>query len=201
MRQAKPKITEAQLQDARDELLTLEKLSLTELKDLWIQNADHDYGSLYLEQEVLPYKWEDPLYMKMIHRFRNCQRRIAQFFHQIDINNQQRLLSRYLPEAYRRDRDAAVEMVTFMAWLSNMLGRHDVKDLNVDLWDSKPIEWFFQLAILDQKKFIERYNREEVRAYNSMIDSRSLMNYDNYLAFIKEQQTDALTLSDDDESL
>lgn len=199
MRRVKAEITYATLQDAKLELLAFEKISLADIKSLWIKNGEHDYDNAYLEQEKLPYNWDDPLYMKMVHRFRNCRRHIAQFFHQIDPNNQSRLLQRHLPECYRRDIQMAIEVVTFMAWLSNMLGRIDVTNLNVELWEATPIAWFFHLPTEEQQTFIDRYNKDEIRAYNEIVMDDLGMSSSEMTTFLQSQLTDLQSINVEDD--
>jgi hypothetical protein len=181
---AKQRLILGEFAEARLELLEFEKTTLLQIKSIWKDKNDVDYDEAYLEQETLPYKWQDPLYVKMIHRYRNCHRRIAQFYHQIDPHNQWLLLARLLPVCMGRTK-AAGEMVSFLAWTSNMLGYYDIQKLLsgdeadakiqgelLQNWRHAPIAFFFGLSAEAQETLLARYNREEIDLWNEHIASK-----------------------------
>ncbi len=157
--------------------LEFEKVGIFDIKRIWLKDSAVDYDDAYVLQEELPYKWQDPLYMKMIHRFRNCNKRIAQFWHQIDVGNQCLLISHTLTPAInrvhgaRRNYEELRSHVEFFAWISNMLGTYEIKE-NVDLWRTTPIQWYFECDAETQKELVERFNSGEIIAYNRFVTDR-----------------------------
>lgn len=220
----RPRTTISQecLDAAKVELLAMEKITVNKIKEIWIKRIpgsskdkqgkligepDVEYDEAYINQKDLPYQFDDPLYMKMIHRFRNCNYRIAQFFHQIDPGNQRLLLISCIPECYRRDSGLACEMVTFMAWLSNMLGKADLMftgrefswtevelEQQIAKWQTTPIKWFFDLAPAVQKQILERYIEVEIHDRNVY----QLNTIQKAMSFFKEQITDLESMNIED---
>lgn len=177
---AKPRISLDEILSNKDEFLEFEQISTLEIVALWKKPGDVEYDEVYLAQKDLPYRWEDPLYMKMIHRFRNCANRIAVFFHQIDPGNQHLLLRQYLSLFYVKNPSLAMESVDFMAWISNMLGIYEIKTILdedgrpanrqfdlVELWRVKPISFFYSLSHASQTALCRRYNRDCIDSYNN----------------------------------
>lgn len=167
----KEKLSIDNLELSRKEFLNLEEISVSDLKKIWFSQKDVDYSIEYLTQKDLPYQWEDPLYMKMVHRFRNCNDRIAVFYHQIDPSNQMLLRNRYC----KSDGKSFHEMLEFFAWISNMIGEYEIKDMiegnpdvSVNLWKLQPIKFFYKLDESQKNDLIERYNNEEIVAYNDL---------------------------------
>lgn len=170
--------------------LSLSLITLEEIKAIWRRADDKDpYENLGAICSA-NYNWEDPLYVKMIHRFNNCNRRIAQFYHQVDPNNQRRLLTVREWDTHQRLAKAG-DMMTFFAWLSNMLSIIDIIKLEgltyqngvnyrdpdvsiyVSLWDRNPIVFFYTvLSVQQQRGLIDKYNDVEVKAYNQMCLNR-----------------------------
>lgn len=176
-----------------DAYLKFEKTNIFDIKRIWQQSDDTDYDEAYLSNEILPYKWEDPLYMKMIHRFRNCRSRIAVMCHQIDLGNQRLLiLHQLLPfitsiqhssnpslglkqseskEILRNvtNIESLRTNVEFFAWLSNMLGAHEIKPDELQSWNLTPITWFYKLSLPEKTSLVERFNKDEIDAYNNYV--------------------------------
>lgn len=99
------------------------------IRDIWIKKGDHVYPDSYIAiGETIPYKYEDPLYMKFVHRFVNCQYRPAQFYHQIDAAAQYVFLGKTTLNTVHPFFTRHC-MVDFFAWISNMLGSYDVEEI------------------------------------------------------------------------
>lgn len=161
------KITREALFMSKELLLHYENSTVKTIKDAWKEKNDKDYPEEYLTQEVLPYQWQDPLYMKMVHRFRNCRCRVAQFYHQIDPSNQRRFLFfRHLHNQTKPE--VTHHLLVFMAWITNMKGSFDIEELCehntylVSLWEKKPISFFYSLSNEQQAILVEEYNAAEV---------------------------------------
>lgn len=182
MSEMKPTLLLEYFYEDAAELDFFEETSIDDIKAIWLRQGDVDYDDDYLNQKELPYKWEDPLYMKMVHRFRNCNRRIAQFYHQIDPHNQELLLMKRFARVYLHNRGIAKEMISFLAWTSNMIGAHEVlkpletsatditeieRERRLHYWRTRPISFFMTLPQEIAAKWLDRYNREEVDTYNS----------------------------------
>lgn len=165
-----------------DAYLKFEKTNIFDIKRIWRQFSDVDYDETYLSNEILPYKWEDPLYMKMIHRFRNCRSRIAVMCHQIDLGNQRLLVllqllpfigviqkasSESKPMKIRTDIETLRTNVEFFAWISNMLGAHEIKPEELQSWNLTPISWFYKLSLPEKTSLVDRFNKDEIDAYNN----------------------------------
>lgn len=156
----------------KDDLLRVEAVTPVDILVLWARGGDEIYDNDYILQKDLPYKWEDPLYMKMIHRLRNCGHLAAQFYHQIDPCNQS-----LFRQIFMKKESGSMEahgMLEFMAWTSNMLGEFDIREMRdddsfVEKWKKTPIAFFFDLDSAEQKRLVDRYNTEEIDAYNKMI--------------------------------
>jgi hypothetical protein len=156
--------------------LEFEKTGILDIKRIWkkVSAFDVDYDDAYVLQDELPYKWDDPLYMKMVHRFRNCNKRIAQFWHQIDVGNQCILIrATLIPATTRvggilRDYNELCSNVEFFAWISNMLGAYEIKQ-NLDMWKTTPIQWYFELDETTQRELVHRFNSGEIATHNSFL--------------------------------
>lgn len=160
-------VVREKLLELRELLLEYEQTNLANIRSIWMQKGEKCYSDDYLGQEDLPYYCDDPLYMKMIHRFRNCEWRIAQFYHQIDPDNQRQfLMSRSLLHTNLETLHNALE---FFAWISNMKGVTQIANLYngdekmVTRWDRKPISFFFELDEGTQAKLLIEYNDVEVK--------------------------------------
>jgi len=164
--------------------ISLSLIALEEIRDTWVLPAETGEPVRNLEL-IQPdnYQWNDPLYVKMIHRFNNCNRRVAQFYHQIDPGNQRILLARrkWNSPIYGSNCMEA-EMMSFFAWLSNMLSSIDVIRLEgiqyeagaktscfTELWIKNPIVWFYSVLDSNQQQgLLDKYNRTEIAAWNRM---------------------------------
>ncbi len=174
----------------------IEYISLENIKKIWIKDDDVEYSEEYLQQKNLPYKWEDPLYMKMVHRFRNCNYKIAQFMHQIDpglfllgskilffneffsCEGNQLLVMAELIYIFNIDLDirSGLNIMEFFAWISNMKGAYDIlllKEKNdddatfLDLWQAKPIDFFYRLPRDRQLLLLDEFNQKERTPFGS----------------------------------
>lgn len=155
----------------KDSLMRFELTSINDIKKLWAgeRKNELDYPEKYINQDDLPYIGTDPLYMKMIHRFRNCNNRIAQFYHQIDPNNQRKLLAFGFNAHRDYDPKRLHQMVTFLAWITNMLGRYEIQPDKVEAWERIPITYFYMLTMQEQIELLDRYNKREIRAMNEIM--------------------------------
>lgn len=150
-------------------LLHLALLCENDIKNLWIQNIDEDVENL----QTLVYRYDAPLYQKMIWRFRNCKNNPCVFFIQIDPSNQNYLIQKYFGYSSRYYNNK--QLLEFFAWIKNMLGEYDLRDLDksgqlINLWkNNNEIDFFFMANILVQNNLISRYNRECVDRYNEII--------------------------------
>jgi hypothetical protein len=158
-------------------LLAIEQITDCDIRDMYREPGDEEYTDAYITQETLPYKSLDPLYMKMLHRFRNCNRRLAMFRHQLTPGCQQSLSMRFLTLKNTTNREYHHHMLEFLAWTSNMLGRYHIEMLfegctddviaaEVTLWNTKPIEFFLSLNPIVQAGLITQYNEQEIIPMN-----------------------------------
>ncbi len=157
----------------------LNDLTVEDIKKIWKIPGDDDMDVSNIKSE--DYSFRHPLYVKMVHRYNNCEKKIAVFWNQIDPNNQSILLS-YVGLHGRYASNEFV-MTEFFAWISNILGMYDIVNLEglpgiktvddhknskyVIEWNKNPINFFYH--ILDERRqliLIERYNITCVRAYN-----------------------------------
>jgi len=162
MFQQREPIVLADLLEHKAAFLKFEQTSLLDIKQIWKQAGEVDHDAAYLTQKKLPYDHRDPLYMKMVHRYRNCGRRPAVFCIGIDIGNQHQFLSKQLGI---RNRQVSV-WVDFFAWLSNMIGAYQIEPHFVELWRQLPLVYFYLSEPAQQQQFIDDYNEKEVKAYN-----------------------------------
>lgn len=101
----------------KDKLLKMSQISEPDIRDIWIVKNDIKVGNSNLKDIV--YKWDIPLYQKMIFRFRNCQGCIARFWNQVDPCNRQKLLT------YYKIYDKSNDMMEFFAWIKNHIRTYD----------------------------------------------------------------------------
>jgi len=162
------------------------------MKDIWKMNGDVDYDREYLSSANLPYKQNDPLYMKMIHRYRTCNFRPAQFYYQIDPTNQFKFIRARFDnisnDSKQLNGHLRHHIITFLAWISNMKGPYDIRDLVTRhkieetlgvvgwtlLWNTTPITFFFKLSESAQEELIQEYNTKEMIFDNNPISTSLL---------------------------
>jgi hypothetical protein len=166
-------LTRRDILERSEALLSLENTSVSDIKNIWTKPGESSYTPQYLEQEDLPYYYDLPLSMKMVHRYRNCLCRPAQFYHQIDINNQLIFLN-YRFVGKSEDRVLRHDIITFMAWMTNMKGRHDIFTLvndeeMVNVWYRKPISFFLHLSEEHQNRLLEEYDATRTDAYEEVL--------------------------------
>ena len=171
-------VTLAGLQERQAIYYKLEALTVKDIELTWRNPTDTTERTLeWLDQPNLPYDWRDPICMKMVHRFRNCGKRIAQFYHQIDPGNQQLLLHLHvltdndclvsmLMVRGDRQKDRLHREMTFFAWTSNMLGVGSIGELleqfpqqavTVDDWKVAPILFFYSLSLPARQHVLSLY--------------------------------------------
>lgn len=115
----------------------------------------------------LIYRYDAPLYQKMIFRFRQCDKSPFRFWNQLDPSNRNAFL-RYF-NFYSENK---IEITEFFAWLKNGLGIGDFHELygtqnneytpgelpGYKLWLENEIVFFFGIDEEKQQQLINKYN-------------------------------------------
>jgi hypothetical protein len=171
------KISIEALQRSKSTFIALSKITCEDIKTIWFESGDVDYDVSNIKAENRFTDPVFPLYMKMVYRFCNCNKRAAQFCHQIDINNQHLFLNHI---TRHRVYDSNIHTMTdFFAWLSNMKGPYHILQLEgveqseskyLARWNADPITWFYDdLDVVKQQQLIDEYNEKEIVAYNDIM--------------------------------
>lgn len=147
-----------QINSKKTELLHFAAMSECDIKAVWKNPTDIDIDDC----SNIPYRFDLPLYAKMILRFqRECARSPNRLHRQIDPCNQQRLLATY-------DLSGQKNIIDFFAWLDDNQGAYHMAELEgpcVDIdtseyvakWRESSIKFFFWLDESKQNKLIRRY--------------------------------------------
>ena len=138
-----------------------------DIRDLWYLHKDE-----YLDDfSQLVYKWDAPLYQKMIFRFRNGNNKATTLYMGCDPCNKQKLMFNY--ELYESDIN---EIIYFFGWLTNSLNKYEINEiLSLNDKDSlskneallrNDIVFFFSLSNEQRNLLINKYNIECVDKFN-----------------------------------
>lgn len=116
--------------------------------------------------EDLPYDFDFPLSMRMVRKYHSCKGRPAQFYFQLDPENQKTFAAFRLP--CPGDWEMKHKMLNFFAWLTNTWVEDEIRILTfndqrmVEIWKKRPITFFLQLQRSLQKQLIEDYNSKHL---------------------------------------
>ena len=190
-------ITLVAIEKFKSKLIKFSKMTEEDIMAIWIEPSNGEDVTIDLSK--IEYKWDIPLYQKMIFRYRNCQHSAPRFVHQLTPGNQNQVLHYFdltmdisqlaeyilnkegpFHSLYSRD------LIEFFAWIANGLGSYDIvmlefNDFNDELlenssfvnnWTSNQIEFFFELGLEQQERLLTRYNRECVDSYNDLISNK-----------------------------
>ena len=151
----------------KEGLIALSLLTVEDIQKLWTESDDNR---------------GEPVFVKMTNRFNNCNRRIAQFYHQLDPHNKRLLVSsRVCDWKIDLSMNEFGEMIEFFAWMSNMLSFVDILKMErieyrrgvdyqdpknsswVGLWSRNPIILFYSILSAENcKQLVARYNKTEI---------------------------------------
>lgn len=165
------------ISEHRAELLKFEATSTLDIQEIWIDDGvDPRRTQTELDDPKLPYDWRDPLYMKMVHRYRNCGKKAAVFCHQLDPHNQ--AVFRDARCWFPGPEFPRICLVEFLAWVSNMLSYPEIlrvihmepreqkddfsDDAAIELWKTRPIAFILELTARQQLVFLEIFNAAEL---------------------------------------
>lgn len=163
-------LTTEQLEKHKDEFLKLSNITEADIRDIYIKPEEK-----FIHNQDLPnivYHFSEPLYIKMIFRFRNTtfgnpsrKPSIASFHRQVDPHNQHLLQLKYF-----KDIRIIYQLLEFFAWISSSLGLHDIILLSNDVmaddtnyineWYNNVIQFYFNLPPNIKLKLITQYNEE-----------------------------------------
>ena len=143
-------------------LLKFSDLSEQDIKHFWMGDNDKDI----IDLKKLIYRYDAPIYQKMIWRFRNCNKSPSSFWNQIDPVQQNNLAFRY--DIYFDNK----ELLYFLSWIKNGLCYTDIHNLDMtdnlyNVWQLNEIKFFFMLNNALQEDFIKRYNTECIDTFNN----------------------------------
>lgn len=169
----------------------LASMKYADIRDLWISDGEPWYSTA--ESAVAKaYDFNEPLYVKMTRRFLNeSSSRPAVFYRQVDPDNQAKIFRRFefrdTSKEYQSGTASNVchEIIEFLAWISNMLGKHDILQIAESLygsatkehnerffeyWQKKPIKWFLNLLTdVEQQSLFDKYNKTCLDAWNNYV--------------------------------
>lgn len=175
------RVTLEWINEHRTELDKMSKMTEFDIQNMWIQDGENrlsDFGHLQ-------YRWDAPLFQKMIFRYWNAKKSPSRLATQIDSGNRQRMLT-YFGIFDLNEND----LVEFFAWLKNGLGVYDLYELHgglpstdavkdtvlFKLWNINEIVFFFGINKTLQTILMTRYNKECVDSYNAMIKNDFAVN-------------------------
>jgi hypothetical protein len=150
----------------------MSKMSEQDVIKMWGGPDDFDL-------EKIQYRWDAPLYEKMLWRFRQNNGSPFAFCHSCDPSNMLRPLDYY--NIYNnRNKD----LIEFFAWIKNGMGIidfYDLFDANMTMkhdqiteifpyknWKVNEIVFFLNLTVPIQEKIIDKYNINCVDSYNRL---------------------------------
>lgn len=161
------KMSQKRVESYKDQFLDLARLDESVIQRIWIERGEEELESF----DDLVYRFDAPLYQKMIFRYWNCKKRPETLVKQIDPVNRNLVFMRYnIPN------EEGGDLVEFFSWITNMLSiidiyqleKHpeEVKDLeNIDRsdlvkrWDnSNGIDFYFGLSSEKQNWIVDKYN-------------------------------------------
>ena len=161
------KVTLKQILSQSEKLHKLAKLDEEQIQEIF-RNDSEEKVTNFTELE---YRYDAPLYQKMIFRFRNCQNSPCGMIYQCDPVNQGYITRHF--GFYQGSKD----LISFFAWIKNSLGLYDIKNMESlfgqdieNLWRTKnEVDLFFAVN--------ENLQRHLIKGYNAMISK--------YLAHIR----------------
>src|SRR5204863_4369925 len=140
------------------ELLTISNLTESDIQNMWISARE----TRLTKFDALVYKYDMPLFGKMIFRWRNCQKSPAYFYNQIDPANKQRFLSYHL--VYDRDFEYLMD---FFVWLKNHMIIYEVPKEYLESWKKNEIAYFLKLPDDLKETLIENYQKFLIHMKNA----------------------------------
>lgn len=168
----------------KESLLNLSNLCEAQIREIWINKGDEYIETNKLAE--LTYRYDAPLYQKMIFRFRHTEYEPSRLVKQVDYSNRRRIAHYFRimeHEEYKID-----ELFEFFAWIKNQFGVIDIYLLNfadnykikgrndisndplVVRWkETRAIKFYFESSREVQNRLTTKYNKECVDKYNESI--------------------------------